>query len=184
MRRDDAITILDEWVTKDFTRTHLFATEAVMRAHAARCGEDVDQWGLAGLLHDADWDTFPDEHPRRIVTRLEAAGEDTIAQAIASHGNNSPQYGERFAPRVSLMDQVLFASDEITGFVMAVAFVRPDGLVGLTPKSIKKKLKDKRFAAQVNREEVYAGPQDIGIEFDDHLQLVIEAMQGAQLKLK
>lgn len=183
MDRTRALAIVDQWVTKDFTRTHLFATEAVMRAYARRFGADEDVWGLAGLLHDADWDTFPDEHPARIVAVLREEGLTALAQAIASHGNNGPVIGNRFVPRQSQLDHALFACDEITGFVMAVALVRPTKLDGLEPKSVKKKLKDKAFAAAVSRDDIAAGPQPLGLDLDDHLRVVIAAMQGAGLAL-
>jgi predicted hydrolase (HD superfamily) len=183
MDRQKALIILDAWVSKEFTRTHLLATEAVMRAYAKKLSENVELWGLTGLLHDADWDAHPNEHPAQTVASLRESGDDTMAQAIASHGNNSEQFGERFVPRSSQLDHALFACDEITGFVMAVAMVRPTRLAGIKLKSIKKKLKDKSFAAAVNREEVYAGPAELGVDFDEHLALVIEAMQGADLSL-
>lgn len=181
--RPRALQILDQWVTKDFTRKHLLATEAVMRAYAVRLKADPEQWGMAGLLHDADWDSFPEVHPAKIVELLRAEGEMEIAQAIASHGNNSPQFGERFVPRQSQLDHALFACDEVTGFAMAVAFVRPTKLEGMSPSSIKKKLKDKAFAAQVSRDDILTGPKELGVELDAHLQLVIEAMQGGGLGL-
>ena len=183
MDRQRAIQLLDQWVTKDFTRKHLLATEAAMRTYAVRFGGNPDQWGLAGLLHDADWDTFPDEHPARVVAWLRDADQNEIAQAVASHGNNSPQFGERFIPRTTLLDHALFACDEVTGFIMAVAMVRPTRLEGLAPSSVKKKLKDKSFAAQVNRDDIIQGASELGVELDAHLQLVIEAMQQANLQV-
>lgn len=183
MKRERAVQILGQWVAKEFTRKHLLATEAVMRAYAVQFGQDPDHWGMAGLLHDADWDTFPEEHPGKVVALLKEEGEPELAQAIASHGNNSEKFGNRFQPRTTLLDKALFACDEITGFVMAVAFVRPGKLDGMTPSSVKKKLKDKGFAAQVSREEIYQGAQELGVEFDAHLQTVITAMQQANITL-
>lgn len=185
MNRDEAIKILDEWVTKDFSRKHMLAVEACMRAYAKKFGENEDKWSLAGLLHDADWDSFSDEHPKKIVELLKEKGEEEVAQAVASHGNNSEEYGkDRFTERKSQMDKTLFACDEITGFIMAVSYVRPNGLSDLKPKSVKKKLKDKNFAAQVSREEIYEGAEELGIEFDEHLLFVIEAMKGIRDQLK
>lgn len=183
MDRTKALHILDEWVRKPFTRTHLLATEAAMRAYAAKFGEDSERWGLAGLLHDADWDSFPAEHPARIVAILREEGEHDLAQAVAAHGNNAPQIGNRFVPRQTLLDRALFACDEITGFIMAVAFVRPGKLEGMSPSSVRKKLKDKAFAAQVNREEITQGASELGVELEAHIALVIQAMCQAHLAL-
>lgn len=189
MTREEALKILDEWVTKPFSRKHMLAVESCMRAYARKFGEDEEKWGIAGLLHDADWDTFPDEHPKKIVTLLKEKGEEEIAQAIASHGDMGGQYLDkdgrpRFTERKSLMDKVLYASDEITGFIMAVSYVRPNGMEDLEAKSVKKKLKDKAFAAQVNREEIYKGAEELSINFDEHLQFVLETMRTIQKDLQ
>ncbi len=182
MTRDEAIKILDDWVTKDFSRKHMLAVEASMRAYAKKFGEDEEKWGLAGLLHDADWDSFPAEHPKKIVALLKEKGEDEMAQAIASHGNDHDG-SDRFTKRESKMDQTLYACDEITGFIMAVSYVRPNGMADLEPKSVKKKLKDKGFAAQVNREEIYEGAETLGVDLDEHIQFVLEAMKTIQAQL-
>jgi len=183
MTREEALKILDQWVTKPFSRKHMLAVEACMRAYAKKFGEDEEKWGLSGLLHDADWDSFPDEHPAKIVELLKEKGEPEMAQAIASHGNNSPAYGNRFSERKELMDKALYACDEITGFVMAVSYVRPNGMSDLEVSSVKKKLKDKGFAAQVNREEIYEGAELLGVPFDQHLAFVIDSMKTIQDQL-
>ncbi|MBN1916131.1 HD domain-containing protein [Candidatus Dojkabacteria bacterium] len=188
MTRDEALKILDTWSTKPFSKKHMLAVEECMRSYARKFGKDEEKWGIAGLLHDADWDSFPDEHPKKIVALLREKGEEEIAQAVAGHGDMSEQYldkdgNPRFTERKTLMDKALYACDEITGFIMAVSYVRPNGIADIEPKSVKKKLKDKAFAAQVNREEIYKGAEELGIDFDKHLQFVIEAMKLIQSQL-
>ncbi len=182
MRRDDAWKLLCEWTETDSLRKHARAVEIVMRAAAARYGEnqaDVEQWGIAGMLHDADWEKWPDEHPRRIVAWLRERGEHSLAHAISAH------YTKWGVPYESLLDKALLACDELTGFVGACCFVRPDGIASLEPKSVLKKLKDKGFAAKVERDEVSAGASMLGVELADHVQFVIDALRphGVELGL-
>ena len=171
--RDDAWNQLCEWTKTDALRIHARSVEEVMRAAAARYGggeADVDEWGIAGLLHDADYEAWPEDHPRRIVEWLRERGEEAIAHAISAH------YTQWGVPYESQLDKALLACDELTGFVGACALVRPDGLSTLTPKSVKKKLKDKSFAAKVERDEVRAGCELLGVELTDHVQFVIDAL--------
>lgn len=171
LTRDEAWQLLCEWTPSAKLRTHARAVELVMRDLAAGLGEDVERFGLAGLLHDADYDTWPEEHPKRIVAWLREHGETGLAHAVSAH------YTRWGVPYDHLLDKALLASDEITGFVMACALVRPTRTEGLEPKSVKKKLKDKAFAAGVDRFEVAEGfrmlMEATGGTEDGHLARII-----------
>ena len=171
LTRDEAWQLLCEWTPSAKLRTHARAVELVMRDLAAGLGEDVERFGLAGLLHDADYDTWPGEHPKRIVAWLRERGEADLAHAVSAH------YTRWGVPYDHLLDKALLASDEITGFVMACALVRPTRTEGLEPKSVKKKLKDKAFAAGVDRFEVAEGfrmlMEATGGSEDGHLARII-----------
>jgi putative nucleotidyltransferase with HDIG domain len=172
--RDDAWHLLCEWTQSESLRRHMLAVEAAMRAYAPRFGGDVEVWGLTGLLHDLDYERYPnleDGHPRYALKELEARGyPPEVVRAVASH---AVFLG---VSRDTPMEKTLFAVDELCGFVLAVAYVRPEGLVGMTPKSVKKKLKQPSFAAAVNREELRYGAEELGVDFDEHLQIVIDAL--------
>ncbi len=172
--RAAAWDLLCEWTGSDSLRRHMLAVETAMRAYAPRFGGDPDLWGLVGLLHDLDYERYPnleDGHPRYAIAELERRGYPAeVTRAIASHADFMG------VPRESDMEKALFAVDELSGFILAVAYVRPEGLVGMTPKSVKKKLKQPSFAAAVNREELREGAAGLGIDFDEHLQLVIDAL--------
>lgn len=185
MTREEAIAILDEMVANENLKKHMYCVEASMRSYAKKFNEDEDKWGLAGLLHDADWEKYPEEHPKVIVERLKTKSiDENIINAIASHGNNNEQYGwDRFEQRKSLFDRTLFAVDELSGFIIACALVRPDKLDGLKAKSVKKKLKDKRFAAQVSRDDIYQGAEELGIELDEHINFVIASLDSIRSEL-
>lgn len=145
-----------------------------MRAAAFRYGggaADEERWGIAGMLHDADYDRWPDEHPRRIVEWLRASDEPEIAHAISAH------YTGWGVPYESTLDKALLACDELTGFIGACALVRPDGIATLEPKSVRKKLADKGFAAKVERTEVHAGAEMLGVPLADHIAFVIAALR-------
>jgi predicted hydrolase (HD superfamily) len=151
-----------------------------MRAAAQRYGggaADVEQWGIAGLLHDADYEAWPEEHPARIVAWLRERGEEALAHAISAH------YTKWGVPYESSLDRALLACDELTGFVGACARVRPDGLASLEPKSVVKKLKDRSFAAKVEREEVYAGAELLESELAEHIGFVIQALRPHAVEL-
>jgi predicted hydrolase (HD superfamily) len=171
--RTSAQALLQEWIANDALRRHCRAVEIAMRAYAADLGEDVDAWGVVGLLHDFDWERHPtlEEHP--------AAGEPVLAElgypewfrrAILSHANHTG------VARETSLEHHLFASDELAGFIHACALMRPDKLVGMEPRSVKKKLKDKRFAANVSREDIADGAEAIGRPLDDHIAFVIAAL--------
>ena len=182
--REQALEVLDELIKNENLKKHMYCVEAGMRFYAKEFGEDEEKWGLAGLLHDADWEKYPKEHPGKIIEKLKEIGVDEdIIYAISSHGN-SGDYGDNhfdFQPRKSLMDKALFAVDELSGFVIACALVRPDKLDSLKPKSVKKKLKDKKFAAQVSREDIYQGVEELSIELDEHIENIIEVLKGVSL---
>jgi putative nucleotidyltransferase with HDIG domain len=174
--RDEALTLMTEWTQSESLRRHMLAVEAAMRAYARRFGEDEETWGRAGLLHDFDYERHPsvEEHPRVGTSHLEKLGYPSeVVYAIRTHA------GYLGLPRRSLMDKTLFAVDELTGFITAAALVRPDkSLAGLESKSVRKRMKDKAFARQVNREDIVEGAQLLGIDLDDHIAFVIEAMRG------
>jgi putative nucleotidyltransferase with HDIG domain len=174
--RDEAWTLLQEWVQSESLRRHCLAVEASMRAYARERGEDEELWGVVGLLHDMDYERFPDletGHPRMALEELERRDVDpVIIRAIASHADFMG------VPRETPMEKTLYAVDELSGFVVACAHVRPQGLEGMTPKSVKKKLKTPAFAAAVNRDEVRAGAEELGVDLDAHIALVIAALQA------
>ncbi|RMH41230.1 MAG: HD domain-containing protein [Deltaproteobacteria bacterium] len=174
LTRDEAWAHLCEWTESEALRRHARAVEIVMRAAARHYGgddADVDAWGIAGLLHDADYEKWPDEHPNRIVAWLRERGEEAIAHAISAH------YTKWNVPYETALDRALLACDELTGFVGACCLVRPDGIHGLTPRSVVKRLKDKRFAAKVDRAEVRAGAELLGVDLADHIDFVIAALR-------
>jgi predicted hydrolase (HD superfamily) len=156
-------------------RRHMLAVETAMRAYAERFGEDPEEWGTVGLLHDADYERFPDAdtgHPREIMAELERRDAPPAwVRAIASHAN----YLE--VSRDTQMEKTLFAVDELSGFLSACAYVRPEGIRGLTPKSVKKKLKTASFAAAVSRDDVRDGAELLGVDFDEHVAFVIAALE-------
>jgi putative nucleotidyltransferase with HDIG domain len=172
--RQEAWDLLTEWVTSSSLRRHLLAVEAAMRAYAPRFGGDVELWGATGLLHDLDYERYPsleDGHPRYAISELERLGyPEELVRAVASHAEFMG------VPRESPMEKTLYAVDELSGFLLACAYVRPEGLAGMTPKSVKKKLKQPSFAAAVGREELRRGAEELGVDFDEHLAFVIAAL--------
>jgi putative nucleotidyltransferase with HDIG domain len=174
LSREEAWTLLTEWTESDSLRRHMLAVEAAMRAYAPRFDGDVELWGLTGLLHDLDYERYPnleDGHPRYALRELEERGyPPELVRAVASHATYLG------VPRETPMEKALFAVDELSGFILACAYVRPEGLVGMTPKSVKKKLKQPSFAAAVNREELTEGAAELGVDFDEHLATVIAAL--------
>jgi putative nucleotidyltransferase with HDIG domain len=177
--RDEAWSLLQEWVSSPSLRRHCLSVEAAMAAYAERNGEDVELWSVTGLLHDADYERFPDMddtekgHPRSIMAELEQRdAPPEMVRAIASHADFMG------VPPESPMERTLVAVDELCGFLVACAAVRPEGINGLTPKSVKKKLKQPSFAAAVNRDEVRHGADALGVEFDEHVAFVISALEA------
>jgi predicted hydrolase (HD superfamily) len=152
----------------------------VMRQAAHRYGEgsaDEERWGLAGLLHDADYERWPEDHPKRIVAWLRERGEEELAYAISAH------YTKWNVPHQSPLDRSLLACDELTGFVVASCLVRPEGVSTLAPKSVRKKLKDKAFAAKVERAEIAAGAELLNVDLSEHIQFIIDALKPHALEL-
>lgn len=172
--RQSAWDLLTEWVSSASLRRHALAVEAAMRAYAPRFEGDVELWGATGLLHDLDYERYPsleDGHPRYAIRELEAHGyPPELVRAVASHADFMG------VPRESPMEKSLFAVDELSGFILACAYVRPEGLQGMTAKSVKKKLKQPSFAAAVGRDELRHGAEDLGVDFDEHLEVVIGAL--------
>lgn len=175
LSRASAWSLLTEWVESDSLRRHCLAVEASMRAMAAARGEDVEFWGLVGLLHDMDYERFPEletGHPRVAMAELEKLGQPPeLIRAIASHADYLG------VSRDSDLEKSLFAVDELSGFVVACAYVRPQGIHGMTPKSVKKKLKTPAFAAAVNRDDIRVGAEELGVELDAHIAFVIAALE-------
>jgi putative nucleotidyltransferase with HDIG domain len=178
--RQDALAIVHEHTASDSLRKHMLSVEAAMRAYAARFGEDVERWGLAGLLHDFDYERYPnaahsptDEHPAWGVRLLRERGyPEDVLTAILGHATYSG------VARETRMAKALFAVDELTGLITATALVRPSRSIHeVDARSVRKKMKDKAFARGVSREDVTTGAAELGVELDEHIQVVIEAMQ-------
>jgi len=172
MKREEVIAILEEFMQSESLLKHAYAVEAAMRAYARKYKEDENLWSITGLLHDFDYEKFPDEHPQKGYEILGEKGvNDDIRIAILGHADYTK------TPRETLMAKVLYAVDELCGFIIAVTLVRPNKSISeVKVKSVKKKLKDKKFAAKVNREEIKAGAQELGIDFEEHVQFVIESL--------
>ena len=178
--REDTLALMHEYTASDSLRKHMLAVEGAMRAYARKFGEDEERWGLAGLIHDFDYERFPnsahsptEEHPSEGVRVLRSRGyPEDILEAILGHA----QYTD--TPRVSKMAKTLFAVDELTGLITATALVRPTKSVhAVDARSVRKKMKDKAFARGVNRDDVINGAQELGVKLDDHISFVIAAMQ-------
>jgi putative nucleotidyltransferase with HDIG domain len=173
--RDEAWQLFCEWTESDSLRRHVLGVEAAMRAYAGKYGEDEELWAATGLLHDLDYERHPDletGHPRIALELFSERGyPQELIDAVAGH---APYLG---VPRRTRLAKTLFAVDELTGFVAAVALVRPTGIDGLTPKSVKKKMKQPSFAAAIDREELRQGAEELGEDFDEHLAFVIAALQ-------
>lgn len=171
---DDALRLFHEWTEGDSLRRHGYAVEAGMEHYAEKFDEDVELWRMTGLLHDMDYEKHPtkEEHPFVGVEVLRERGyPDVMLEAILGHAEYS------YTPRETLLSRTLFAVDELAGFITAVAYVRPSKLEGMKVKSVKKKLKDKRFAAAVSRDDIRRGAEELEIELNEHIQNVIEGMR-------
>lgn len=180
--RDEALALMHEYTASESLRKHMLSVEAAMRAYAEHFGEDPERWGLAGLIHDFDYERYPnaprsatEEHPAEGVRILRARGwPEDILEAILGHATYSG------VPRTSRMAQALFAVDELTGLITATALVKPTKSVhDVDAKSVKKKMKDKAFAKGVNRDDVLLGARELGVEddMDTHIQFVIDALR-------
>ncbi|MBX2916574.1 MAG: HD domain-containing protein [Cyclobacteriaceae bacterium] len=171
MSRAEAREILISLTKSQSLLRHMRTLELVMEAYAEKFGEDKETWAIAGLLHDADYEAYPEKHPQVIVEKLTDMGETEIAHAISAH------YTKWNVPYETRLDKALLACDELTGFIVACAQVRPEGIVNLEPKSVIKKLKDKGFAAKVERDEVYKGVELLGVDLNSHIAFIIEVLK-------
>ncbi len=171
MTREEAREILTSMTKGDSLLRHARSVELVMEAYAARYNETPEEWAVAGLLHDADYEAWPEEHPQRIVRLLREKGEEKIAHAISAH------YTKWNVPYETTLDKALLACDELTGFIIACCHVRPEGIATLTPKSVKKKLKSAGFAAKVDRNEIKAGIELLGVDPTEHIQFIIDVLR-------
>ena len=180
--RDQAWDLVCQFTESDSLRRHMLSVETAMIAYARKMDEDVVKWGVIGLLHDFDYERWPHppDHPLKGAEILTEKGypEDVI-YAIKSHADYLTDF-----PRIHLVDKVLYACDELAGFITAVAYVRPEGIQGMKAKSVRKKMKSKGFAATVNRDDIIRGADDLGIDLNEHIQFVIEAMAENALLLK
>jgi Predicted hydrolase (HD superfamily) len=177
IERATAVVILNEMTKSASLLRHMRTIELVMEAYAKKLGEDPTEWAIAGLLHDADYEAFPEKHPNIIVEKLNSLGETKIAHAISAH------YTLWNVSYDTLLDKGLLACDELTGFVVACCQVRPDGISTLEAKSVIKKLKDKGFAAKVDRNEVYKGAELFGVDLQEHIAFIIEVLKANREEL-
>jgi putative nucleotidyltransferase with HDIG domain len=172
--RDAAWNLFCEWTQSDSLRKHALAVEAAMRAYARRYGEDEERWAVTALVHDLDYERYPDletGHPRHGLKELERFGyPQDVIDAVAGHAEFLG------VPRETLMAKALYAVDEMSGFVTACALVRPTGIEGMKPKSVRKKMKQPSFAAAVDRDQLERGADELGVEMNEHIQVVIDAL--------
>jgi putative nucleotidyltransferase with HDIG domain len=174
MNREESWELLREWTESESLLQHMLAVEAAMRAYAREFGEDEEKWGVAGLLHDMDYERHPtpDEHPMVAVRELERRGyPEDVLHAIKGHADYLD------VPRDTLMSRTLYAVDELSGFITACALVRPGGLEGLGAKSVRKKMRQKSFAASVSREDIVRGAEELGVDLNEHIEFVAAAMR-------
>jgi len=176
MNRNDALALVHEFTTNVSLIRHMLAVEAAMRAYARRFDEDEETWGTVGLLHDFDYERWPNapDHPLRGAAILKERGyPETVIYAIKSHADYLAD-----CPRLSRLDKCLYACDELCGFITACALVRPTRLVGLEARGVRKKMKQASFAANVNRDDIMRGAADLGVDLDEHIEFCIAAMQS------
>ena len=183
MDRTSAYELMCQYTQNESLRRHMLTVEVAMQAYAKQTDNDQEKWGIVGLLHDFDYELWPEppDHPlqgARILTEL--GYPDDVVYAIKSHVDVGPGH-----PRVSLLDKTLFACDELCGFITAVALVRPQGIQGMNAKSVRKKLKQKSFAEKVSRDDIVQGASDLGIDLNEHIQFVIDSLidKAEQLSL-
>jgi predicted hydrolase (HD superfamily) len=184
LTRDDAWDLVCEWIESDSLRKHVLGVEAAMRAYARRDGEDEEKWAITGLVHDLDYERYPDletGHPRYALAELAARGyPQDVIDAVAGHADFMQ------VPRTTRLAKTLYGVDELSGFVAACALVRPTGLEGMKPKSVRKKLKQPSFAAKVDRDQIQRAIDELGVDEAEHIQLVIDALaeHAAELGLE
>ena len=174
--REQTLEFLSQHVKTDMLMKHLLTVEASMRGYARKFGEPEEQWGIAGLLHDFDWEICPtpEDHPNFGAQILRDHGyPEEMVRAVLTHGDHTG------IPRESLMEHTLFAVDELSGFVRAVTLVRPSkSLSDVTPRSVRRKMKDKNFAKDVNRDDIVRGAEELGIDLDEHIAFIVESMKS------
>ena len=186
MNREEAMALVREYTRNENLIKHMLCVEAAMRAYASKQGEDVDKWGVTGLIHDFDYEKYPNDehhpnegHPSWGVQLLREKGVDEeICQAILGHAFYTG------TSRDTPLAKTLFAVDELCGFLVAVALVRPNGLTDLKPKSVKKKLKDKAFARAVNRDDIRQGAEELGVDMNEHIETCVAALTGIRDQLE
>jgi putative nucleotidyltransferase with HDIG domain len=181
LNREESWKLLCEWTKSDSLRKHMLAVEAAMRAYARKFGEDEEKWGIAGLLHDMDYEKHPTpaEHPMTGVRELERRSyPEDVLEAIKGHADYLG------VPRETLLAKTLYAVDELSGFITACALVRPEGFEGLRAKSVRKKMKQKSFAANVSREDIIRGAEELGVDLNEHIDFVVIALREESRSLK
>src|SRR5918993_841128 len=174
LNREQSWELMCTWTESDSLRKHMLAVEAAMRAYARRFGEDEEKWGITGLLHDMDYEKHPtpDEHPMVGVGELESRGyPEDVLHAIKGHADYLD------VPRDTLMSKTLYAVDELSGFIVACALMRPEGLENMKAKCVRKKMKQKSFAAAVNREDIVRGAEELGVDLNEHIEFVAYALR-------
>jgi len=179
--KSEAENILNEWVVNKNLRKHMYSVAQAMEFYARKLKQekDAEKWWVAGLLHDVDYEKYPSEHPYKVAEYLKGKIDDESINAILGHANYTK------IKRETMIAKILFAVDELAGFIVAVALIKPSkSLNDVDVKSVIKRLKTKRFAAGVNRNDIYSGAEDIGISLDEHIQNVIDAMKEIQTKLE
>lgn len=180
MDRQSAWELMCSWTESEPLRRHMLAVEAAMRAYARRFGEDEEKWGVTGLLHDLDYEKHPrpEEHPEVGVAELERLGyPEDVRRAILGHADYLD------VPRDTPLAKTLYAVDELSGFILAVARMRPEGLENLPAKSVRKKMKQKSFASGVNRDDIVRGAEDLGVDLDEHIEFVARALREREAEL-
>jgi putative nucleotidyltransferase with HDIG domain len=180
INRENAWDLVCRWTEGDSLRKHMLAVEAAMRAYARRFGEDEEKWGVTGLLHDMDYEKHPtpDEHPMVGVGELEKLGyPEDVLHAIKGHADYLD------VPRDTPMSKTLYAVDELSGFIVACAMVRPEGLRNMKAKSVRKKMKQKSFAAAVDRDDIARGAEELGVELNEHIEFVAGALGEREAEL-
>jgi len=171
VKYEEAKDILHEMIEGESLLRHARSVELVMKAYGEKLGEDSTEWAITGMLHDADYEKYPDKHPDVIVNKLRTLGEEKIAHAISAH------YTKWGVEYTNALDKALLACDELTGFIIACCHVRPEGVSTLTAKSVKKKLKQKSFAAKVERDEIQKGVELLNVDLTEHINFIIEVLK-------
>jgi putative nucleotidyltransferase with HDIG domain len=180
MKREEALALLNQYTKNDALIKHMLAVEAAMKAYARKYGEDEEKWGIVGLLHDFDYETYPTapDHPLKGSEILAGHGyPEDVRRAILGHAPYTN------VPRDTQMAKVLYACDELCGFIVACALVRPNKIADLEVSSVKKKMKDKAFARNVSRDDITTGTAELGVPLEEHIQFVINAMKSVSAEL-